>query len=248
MDVSVGFIESYVPGSSWYDVTQYSDLGTQEQISVNLTSSDLWLVDQSQLNFQDSSEPPIVLPADGKLYESPVQISEVTLSDALPTLGGSYTPELSSITTTLPLETGGDVTFSGINGEIDSDAAALSTSSDSPSITLIRMMPPESSTTPTLSDSPLFTTTYPNSNPPSTETTSTTSDTPLLTPTALIPPTSITTLTTDLPPVLIPKTSDSEPNPVPIPVPFDTSSTLGLIFLAFLLMKRLRKKYTATQT
>jgi hypothetical protein len=262
MDLSIGPIESYIPGSSWFDLTQYSDLGVQERVSVNLTASNLWLVDESQLNFQDSSEPPIVLPGEGKLYESPVQISaiaspEVTLS----AVGGSYTTQSESTLPLLPVETGGDVTFSGVNGEIDSDAASISTSSGQSSITVIQMMDPNSLTSSTSSDSPLFSTAYPNSDPPQT-TTTTTSDTPE----PLFPPTSSTISTPGLAPGTPSDTPSGTPSGTPsdttssttastptstpdvVAVPFEINTTMGLLIFAFLIGRKLYRRYTPTQT
>ncbi|MDX2215601.1 MAG: hypothetical protein SFY66_20230 [Oculatellaceae cyanobacterium bins.114] len=248
MDLSVGPIESYIPGSSWFDLTQYSDLGVQEQVSVNLTASNLWLVDKSQLNFQDSAQPPIVLPGEGQLYESPVQISAIASPDlTLSQVGGSYTPESSITTTTLPVETGGNVTFSGINGEIDSDGSTLTTSSGQSTITVIQMISPSNPISSTSSGSPLFSTAYPNSDPPQTTTTSETPET-LFPPTStLISPPSLTPGTTPgTTPGITPGTPISTTEVVP--VPFDINTTLGLLIFSFLLSKKLYRQYTSTQT
>lgn len=251
MDLSVGPIESYVPESSWYDMTQYSDVGVQEEVSVNLTDSNLWLVNDSQLNFQDSSQPPIMLPGEGQLYESPVAISAVTASDViLSDVGGSYTPESTLTTTTLPVETGGDVTFSGINGEIDSDGANLSSSSGA-SITIIQMTASSGFTLPTNPDSPLISTAYPNSNPPETTTTTSETDDPLFPPTStvvsvpgLTPGTTSTTSST-------PSSGTSEPSDPPIdvvPVPFDAHTSVGLLIFIILFAKKLYRRYTPMHT
>jgi hypothetical protein len=54
MTLSVGTIETYVPGSAEFEQTQYSNLGTEERESLSLSDSNLWLVDSTTLN-QDST-------------------------------------------------------------------------------------------------------------------------------------------------------------------------------------------------
>ncbi len=60
MSITVGPIETYVTDSDLSNPTNYAEVGTQEQVSVNLTSSTLWLVDSSTLNTQTVSTSPIV--------------------------------------------------------------------------------------------------------------------------------------------------------------------------------------------
>jgi hypothetical protein len=60
MSITVGPIETYVTDSELSNPTNYAEVGTQEQVSVNLTSSTLWLVDSSTLNTQTVSTSPIV--------------------------------------------------------------------------------------------------------------------------------------------------------------------------------------------
>jgi hypothetical protein len=243
-----------VPESSWYDMTQYSDVGVQEEVSVNLTDSNLWLVDDSQLNFQDSSQPPIVLPGQGQLYASPVQTSAVTTSDVtLSEVGGSYMPESTLKTTTLPVETGGDVTFSGINGEIDSDRANLSSSPSGASITIIQMTESGGFALPTNPDSPFVSTAYPNSNPPETSSSTTTES-----PEPLFPTTSSVVSVPGLTPGTPPSTPFSETTsgtsvtsttPIEaVPVPFDAHTSVGLLIFIILFAKKLYRRYTPMHT
>jgi len=60
MSITVGPIETYVTDSDLSNPTNYAEVSTQEQVSVNLTSSTLWLVDSSTLNTQTVSTSPIV--------------------------------------------------------------------------------------------------------------------------------------------------------------------------------------------
>ncbi|MFH7243176.1 MAG: hypothetical protein ACHWZW_10035 [Spirulina sp.] len=49
MTLSVGTIETYVPGSTEFYETQYGNLGTDERESLSLSDSNLWLVDSTAL-------------------------------------------------------------------------------------------------------------------------------------------------------------------------------------------------------
>lgn len=230
MTLSVGPIESYIPGSTWFDLTKYSDLGTQEQVSVNLTDSNLWLVDESQLNFQDSLTSPVVSADQASLVALSPEPAITDINSPSPSLGGRYVPESSAQITALPLETGGTVTFSGVNGEIDSDAAAIEGVSDRTSISVIQMQAPMDLSAPSDSDSPLFTTAYSNPEP---STTSESSATP-------INPAPIPT------PVDVP--GGSNPPSDPVPVPFGLDATTGLLLLGLLFSRKLYKRYTLMQT
>lgn len=75
MALSVGPIQSYVPGSTWFDLTQYSTLGTQERVSINLVESDLWLIDSSDLYLPYDYAPRIAFINEGAGYQSPVLLS-----------------------------------------------------------------------------------------------------------------------------------------------------------------------------
>jgi hypothetical protein len=75
MVLSVGPIQSYVPGSTWFDLTQYSNLGTQERVSINLAESNLWLIDSSSLYLPYNYAPRIAFINEGAGYQSPIQLS-----------------------------------------------------------------------------------------------------------------------------------------------------------------------------
>jgi len=75
MSLSVGPIQSYVPGSTWFDLTKYSDLGTQERVSINLAESNLWLIDSSSLYLPYDYAPRIAFINEGAGYQSPIQLS-----------------------------------------------------------------------------------------------------------------------------------------------------------------------------
>jgi len=75
MSLSVGPIQSYVPGSTWFDLTKYSDLGTQERVSINLAESNLWLIDSSDLYLPYDYAPRIAFINEGAAYQSPIQLS-----------------------------------------------------------------------------------------------------------------------------------------------------------------------------
>jgi len=59
MSISVGSIQLYVHGSTWLDMTQYTQFASQERVSINLTSSNLWLIDSSKLFLQSAYTPRI---------------------------------------------------------------------------------------------------------------------------------------------------------------------------------------------
>lgn len=73
--ISVGPIQHYVPGSTWFDLTKYEQLGTQERVSVNLSSSNLWLIDSSKLFLSSDYAPRIAFLNEGAGYRSPIRIS-----------------------------------------------------------------------------------------------------------------------------------------------------------------------------
>ncbi|MBD1855440.1 DUF4114 domain-containing protein [Leptolyngbya boryana CZ1] len=82
--ISVGPIQHYVPGSTWFDLTKYDNLATQERVAVNLSSSNLWLVDSSKLFLSSDYAPRIAFLNEGAGYRSPIQISATgnTLGEA----------------------------------------------------------------------------------------------------------------------------------------------------------------------
>lgn len=75
MSLSVGPIQSYVPGSTWFDLTKYSGLGTQERVSLNLSDSNLWLIDSSDLYLPYDYAPRIAFINEGAGYQSPVSMT-----------------------------------------------------------------------------------------------------------------------------------------------------------------------------
>lgn len=75
MSISVGSIQHYVQGATWFDMTQYTQFGTQERVSVNLASSNLWLVDSSKLFLQNAYAPRIAFLNEGAGYQSPIKVT-----------------------------------------------------------------------------------------------------------------------------------------------------------------------------
>lgn len=115
MPLSIGPLESYIPGSTTVDGTQSSNFGEQEQVSVSLTPSDLWLVDDSMLNLQEIDSAPILASADSQIYDPVVQLSgEGTYDSSSPILlstEGAYTSPLPGAPTA---QTDSTVQLSGI--------------------------------------------------------------------------------------------------------------------------------------
>lgn len=74
-ELSVGPIQKYVEGSTWFDLTKYSDFGRAERTSVNLVESNLWLVDPSQLVLEETYAPRIAFLNEGAGYQSPINLS-----------------------------------------------------------------------------------------------------------------------------------------------------------------------------
>jgi hypothetical protein len=90
MSLSVGPIQNYVPGSTWFDLTKYSDLGTQERVSINLADSNLWLINSSDLYLPYDYAPRVAFINEGAGYQSPVAMTamgstpgEITIFDNL---------------------------------------------------------------------------------------------------------------------------------------------------------------------
>lgn len=102
MSISVGSIQHYVQGSTWFDMTQYTQFGTQERVSINLASSNLWLVDSSKLFLQNAYAPRIAFLNEGAGYQSPI-----TLTASGGTTGAvTVFPNLSGYNSILPNSTG----------------------------------------------------------------------------------------------------------------------------------------------
>ncbi|NJN48669.1 MAG: DUF4114 domain-containing protein [Alkalinema sp. RL_2_19] len=83
--LSVGPINSYVPGSTWFDLHRYDFLASQERVAVNLSASDLWLVNASKIKLTSDYAPRIAFINEGAGYRSPVNISAAgeTFSQAI---------------------------------------------------------------------------------------------------------------------------------------------------------------------
>ena len=75
MSISVGSIQHYVQGATWFDMTQYSQFGVKERVSVNLADSNLWLIDSSKLFLQNAYAPRIAFLNEGAGYQSPIKIT-----------------------------------------------------------------------------------------------------------------------------------------------------------------------------
>ncbi len=117
MTLSVGTIETYVPGSTEFEQTQYGDLGTKERESLSLSDSNLWLVDSTALK-QSSTD----------------DLSLLTLYSASATTD----PEgyLAPMASTAMASTTGDITIYGSTPTADSvlytNGSALRLSDGSP--------------------------------------------------------------------------------------------------------------------
>jgi hypothetical protein len=123
MALSVGPIQSYVPGSTWFDLTQYSNLGLKEQVSINLSSSNLWLVDSSQLALPYNYAPRLsVVPTDGVYPSNPnLQPTGVLYTEGITFADSSTaTVALPNVNTSLGL--GAQVQTSAVQGSGQLDA------------------------------------------------------------------------------------------------------------------------------
>ncbi len=74
-ELSVGPIQKYVEGSTWFDLTKYSSFGRAERTSVNLVESNLWMIDPSQLFLEETYAPRIAFLNEGAGYQSPIDLS-----------------------------------------------------------------------------------------------------------------------------------------------------------------------------
>jgi Domain of unknown function (DUF4114) len=75
MTITVGSIQNYVAGETWFDLSKYQNLATQERVSVNLASSNLWLIDSSHLFLNSTYAPRIAFLNEGAGYQSPVKLT-----------------------------------------------------------------------------------------------------------------------------------------------------------------------------
>jgi hypothetical protein len=139
-EISVGPIQHYVSGSTWFDLTKYDHLATQERVSVNLSSSNLWLIDSSKLVLSSDYAPRIAFLNEGTGYRSPIRISGTgnTLGEA------AVFSDLSGVNSVMPsanaplsrgdwvqlsqLKAGTQINFSVLpNGVVNPSAIPLST-------------------------------------------------------------------------------------------------------------------------
>lgn len=75
MGLSVGPIQSYTAGNSWFDLSKYDKLGVQERVAVDLKASNLWLIDSSDLFLKSSYSPRVAFINEGAGYQSPIRVS-----------------------------------------------------------------------------------------------------------------------------------------------------------------------------
>ncbi|MBE9029813.1 hypothetical protein IQ266_08740 [filamentous cyanobacterium LEGE 11480] len=73
--LTVGPVQNYVDGSSWFDLSRYDALGSQDRVNVNLTASDLWLVDASKIKLASDYAPRIAFINESAGNRSPISIS-----------------------------------------------------------------------------------------------------------------------------------------------------------------------------
>jgi hypothetical protein len=140
MSLSVGPIQSYVPGSTWFDLTKYSSLGTQERVSINLADSNLWLIDSSDLYLPYNYAPRIAFINEGAGYQSPVSMTAAGATTGQVTVFSNLSGSNSILpSSNAPLRVGDWVQMSEIqagtqlhfsvkpNGVVSSSRASLST-------------------------------------------------------------------------------------------------------------------------
>lgn len=75
MGITVGPIQSYTTQNSWFDLAKYSNLGVAERTAVNLSQSNLWLLDSRNLYLTDTYAPRVAFLNEGAGYQSPVKLS-----------------------------------------------------------------------------------------------------------------------------------------------------------------------------
>ncbi|MDX2215602.1 MAG: DUF4114 domain-containing protein [Oculatellaceae cyanobacterium bins.114] len=75
MTITVGSIQNYAPGQTWFDLSRYQNLAVQERVSINLSSSNLWLIDSSHLFLNNTYAPRIAFLNEGAGYQSPVKLT-----------------------------------------------------------------------------------------------------------------------------------------------------------------------------
>ncbi|HEY9621816.1 MAG TPA: hypothetical protein V6C78_15760, partial [Crinalium sp.] len=250
MSLSVGPIQSYIPGSTWFDLTQYSDISDQQQVSVNLTSSNLWLVDTSQLNGGTVDTAPISLVGEGQVYQSAGELSATgVLSYSSPILAAAPIGSLDPISSGLTTTSDTSVQYADINGTTGSSSPGFSTDSGSfGSSSVVNLYTSEvsqssDSATPLLipgssgSGTSTATSTTATTQPPGTTSTTSVTTTPGTQPPGSSTSDPGTATSTSL---TIPPGTSSGITSDPVPVPFEFSPTLGLsLILIFVYGKRL---------
>jgi hypothetical protein len=73
--LSVGPIQNYASSSTWFNQDKYNFLASQERVAVNLSRSNLWLVDASKIKFVEDYAPRVGFLNEGAGFRSPVSIS-----------------------------------------------------------------------------------------------------------------------------------------------------------------------------
>lgn len=254
MSLSVGPVQSYVPGSTWFDLTQYSDFGLQEQVSVTLIPSNLWLVDQSQLNFDDTATANLAFLYEGQTYTVSVPlIGEGEASYSLPTLMSAATAYDSSLGFESPWQNSDYTQLSDIQISSSASSPGFSDGSGQSSSSSIIISYPSYLATAPSPDSPLFvgspTSSSSLTDTPTSDSSSTTDGSPpILTTTDLTTPPTTDILTgitaTPTPTGTVPPNPSPDPQPspsAPIPVPFQADTTVGLLLVVLMVAgKRLQ--------
>lgn len=122
--VSVGPIQSYVEGSTWFDLTKYSNFGVQERVSINLTESNLWLVDSSKLFLTNDYAPRVAFLNEGAGYQSPISLTASGATNGTATVFENLSGTNSILPNSNgPLEVGDWVQLSEIAGGTQLDLA-----------------------------------------------------------------------------------------------------------------------------
>ncbi|MBD2325542.1 DUF4114 domain-containing protein [Alkalinema sp. FACHB-956] len=73
--LSVGPIQHYVQGNSWFDLAKYQNLGRVNRVSVNLSASNLWLIDASKLSLVNDYAPRIAFVNESAANKSPIRLT-----------------------------------------------------------------------------------------------------------------------------------------------------------------------------
>lgn len=117
MPITVGSIQNYVQGSTWFDLTKYQNLAVKERVSINLASSNLWLIDSSELYLGTTYAPRVAFLNEGAGYQSPVKLSASGATNGEATLFNNLSGSNSILpSNNAPLKIGDWVQVSEIQG------------------------------------------------------------------------------------------------------------------------------------